>query len=161
MIIRLIAYIIALVIPLFTSKDVIAFDERVVKMNVILTKYNSPMVGLESTLIKLADDRGLDWTILAAIAGTESTFGKRMPYQCLNPYGWGIYGDNKICFASFEKAAETVADGLVKKYNTSSLYSIARTYNSVSTDSWAAHTQYFINKIKTAEIPVHALPITL
>lgn len=60
-------------------------DERVAKMRVVLTKYNSPMVGLEDTMIRTAEKYGLDWTLLAAIAGTESSFAKRMPYQCNNP----------------------------------------------------------------------------
>jgi hypothetical protein len=136
-------------------------DPRAAQMRVVLTKYNSPMVGLEDTLIKTAEKYGLDWTLMAAIAGTESSFAKRMPANCNNPYGWGIYGDNKICFASLEDSIEGVASGLAKKYNISSIESIARTYNKVSTEGWIKHTKFFMNKIKLAEIPVTALPITL
>lgn len=84
-----------------------------------------------------------------------------MPYQCNNPYGWGIYGSNKICFESLEASIEGVASGLFAKYNLSTLESIAHTYNTVSTDSWISHTRFFMRKIKTAQIPVSALPITL
>lgn len=136
-------------------------DSRAAQMRVVLTKYNSPMVGLEETLIKTAEKYGLDWTLMAAIAGTESSFGKRMPYNCNNPYGWGIYGDNKICFDSLEASIEGVASGLAKKYNISSIESIARTYNKVSTEGWIKHTKFFMHKIKTAEVPVSSLPITL
>lgn len=136
-------------------------DHRIAQMRVVLTKYNSPMLGLEDVLIRTAEKYNLDWTIMAAIAGTESSFGKRMPVNCINPYGWGVYGDNKLCFKSFEDSIEGVASGLAKKYNISSVDSIARTYNKVSTASWIAHTSFFMNKIKTAEIPVSALPITL
>lgn len=137
------------------------FDSRAVQMRVVLEKYNSPMVGLEDTLIATAEKYSLDWTLLAAIAGTESSFAKRMPYQCHNPYGWGIYGRNKICFESLEASIEGVASGLAKKYDISSLETIAYTYNKVSTESWINHTRFFMNKIKTAEIPVSSLPITL
>lgn len=137
------------------------FDSRAVQMRVVLEKYNSPMVGLEDTLIATAEKYKLDWTLMAAIAGTESSFAKRMPYQCNNPYGWGIYGNNKICFESLEASIEGVAAGLAQKYNTSSLETIAYTYNKVSTESWIKHTRFFMNKIKTAEIPVSSLPITL
>jgi hypothetical protein len=136
-------------------------DTRVAQMRVVLTKYNSPMIGLEDVLIKTAEKYGLDWTLMAAIAGTESSFAKRMPYQCNNPYGWGIYGDKKLCFESIEASIEGVASGLAKKYNISSIESIARTYNTVSTDGWISHTKFFMNKIKTAQVPVSALPITL
>ena len=158
---RLIAFIYALFASLIMPIRVKAYDERETKMNVILVKYHSPMAGLEPALIKLAEEKGLDWTLLAAIAGTESSFGKRMPHECLNPYGWGIYGDNKLCYGSFIDAASAVATGLSTRYNTTSLETIARTYNTVSTDGWLSHTRFFINKIKTAEVPVHSLPITL
>ena len=130
-------------------------------MRVVLTKYNSPMIGLEDVLIKTAEKYGLDWTLMAAIAGTESSFAKRMPHNCNNPYGWGIYGTNKICFESLEASIEGVASGLAKKYNISSIESIARTYNKVSTQGWISHTTFFMNKIKTAQVPVSSLPITL
>ena len=155
----------ATAILLFFSGSTVALaatpDLRPAQMRAILTKYNSPMVGLEDTLIRTAEKYGLDWTLLAAIAGTESSFAKRMPANCNNPYGWGIYGDNQLCFASLESAIEGVASGLAAKYNLSSLESIAKTYNSVSTDGWIRHTRFFMHKIKTAEIPVSALPITL
>jgi len=136
-------------------------DLRREQMRAVLTKYNSPMVGLEDVLISTAEKYNLDWTLMAAIAGTESSFAKRMPHNCNNPYGWGIYGDNKICFESLEASIEGVASGLAKKYNISSVESIARTYNKVSTEGWIKHTHFFMNKIKTAEIPVSSLPITL
>ena len=136
-------------------------EHRIAQMRVVLTKYKSPMVGLEKVLIDTAEKYGLDWTLMAAIAGTESSFAKRMPLNCNNPYGWGIYGDHKICFKTLEESIEGVASGLAKKYNISTLESIARTYNKVSTSGWISHTRFFMNKIKTAEVPVSTLPIAL
>jgi hypothetical protein len=144
-----------------TNVKAVEHDPRAVQMRVVLAKYNSPMIGLEDVLIKTAEKYGLDWTLMAAIAGTESSFAKRMPHNCNNPYGWGIYGDNKICFKTLEESIEGVASGLAKKYNISSIESIARTYNKVSTDGWISHTKFFMNKIKTAEVPVSSLPIIL
>lgn len=155
----LIAILFALALLVPTSAS--AFNEEETKMRLVLEKYNSPMVEYVPELIEAAKSRGLDWTLMAAIAGTESSFGKRMPHECINPYGWGIYGDNKLCFASFVAAAEAVAEGLATKYNTTSLETIARTYNKVSTQGWISHTRFFMNKIKNQEIPVHELPITL
>lgn len=144
-----------------TKANATEHDTRPAQMRVILTKYKSPMVGLEEVLIKTAEKYKLDWTLMAAIAGTESSFAKRMPANCINPYGWGIYGNNKLCFKTLEESIEGVASGLAKKYNISSIESIARTYNTVSTDGWISHTKFFMNKIKTAEIPVSSLPINL
>ena len=144
-----------------TTAKAVEHDLRAEQLHAVLTKYNSPMVGLEDVLIETAEKYNLDWTLLAAIAGTESSFAKRMPANCINPYGWGIYGDNKLCFESLQASIEGVAAGLASKYNISSLESIARTYNSVSTEGWTKHTRFFMNKIKTAQVPVSALPITL
>ena len=144
-----------------TKVNAAEHDPRAAQMRVILKKYNSPMIGLEDVLIATAEKYNLDWTLMAAIAGTESSFAKRMPANCVNPYGWGIYGNNKICFKTLEESIEGVASGLAKKYNISSIESIARTYNKVSTVGWISHTKFFMNKIKTAEIPVSSLPINL
>lgn len=136
-------------------------DHRVLQLEATLRAYNSPMTQYAAELITIAEKYQLDWTLLAAIAGTESSFGKRMPSNCLNPYGWGIYGTNRLCFASFPEAAEAVARGLTTRYNTSSLESIGRTYNKVSTEGWISHTRFFMNKIKSQSIPVSELPIEL
>ena len=160
---KIVSVIIILVLILSRASSASAFeyDVRPISMRVVLEKYNSPMVGYEVELIQIAEKYGLDWTLLAAIAGTESSFGKRMPANCLNPYGWGVYGDNKLCFKSFPEAAEAVAKGLSSRYNISSLESIGRTYNKVSTEGWVNHTHFFSNKIKNASIPVAELPIEL
>lgn len=161
---KTLVYIICTILLFISGKTRISaqkHDMRAVQMREVLSQYDSPMVGLEDVLIQTAQKYGLDWTLLAAIAGTESSFARRMPYQCNNPYGWGIYGSNKICFESLEASIEGVASGLFAKYNLSTLESIAHTYNTVSTDSWISHTRFFMRKIKTAQIPVSALPITL
>jgi hypothetical protein len=143
------------------SKVNAADNARVAQMHTVLESYHSPMSGHEGTLIDTAEKYHLDWTILAAIAGTESSFGIHMPDKCVNPYGWGIYGDNKLCFKSFDDAITVVAEGLATKYNISSLETIAHAYNTVSTDGWIAHTRYFMARIKDAPIPVSSLPVTL
>ena len=136
-------------------------DMRAMQMHTYLEKVGSPMAGYEVKLIVTAEKNGLDWTFLAAIAGTESTFGKRMPYECINPYGWGIYGDHKICFKSFDEAIEVVGAGLGKKYNKTSLETIARTYNKVSTEGWITHTRFFMNKIKNTPVSAQHLSIEI
>lgn len=160
---KILLTLILLVYALANTSAVIAIDHdiRPLAMRAILEKYDSPMVGYEEELIKIAEKYSLDWTLMAAIAGTESSFGKHMPANCLNPYGWGIYGENKLCFNSFPEAAEAVAKGLSSHYNISSLESIGRTYNKVSTEGWVNHTKFFMNRIKNASIPVAQLPIEL
>ena len=135
-------------------------EEKEIKMRLVLEQYNSPMQGLESVLIDTAERYNLDWTLLAAIAGVESSFARRMPAACINPFGWGIYGDNRLCFESLKNSIEQVGEGLGTRYNTASLYTIAKTYNPTS-DTWMNKVSYFMRKIQTQEIPVSELPITL
>jgi len=159
---NLITHILAsLLLYLLIVPQALASDYRALQLRSYLEKVGSPMVGYETIMIKVAENHGLDWTLLAAIAGTESTFGKRMPHQCINPYGWGVYGQNKLCFTSFEDAIHKVGEGIGTKYNTSSLESIARKYNTVSTENWTSSTRFFMNKIKSQEISAKNLPIKL
>ena len=136
-------------------------EEKEIKLNIVLQKYNSPMQGLEKLLIQTAEKYNLDWTLIASIAGTESSFAKRMPYQCINPFGWGIYGKNKICFKSLKESIKTVAEGIGTKYNTTSIESIAKIYNSANTSHWLKLTKFFMKTIKNQPIPPSKLPITL
>ena len=161
------AFLMALAtISIFSPKHVragesINFPEKEIKLNLVLQKYNSPLQGHEKELITYAEKYHLDWALLAAIAGTESSFGKRMPYQCLNPFGWGIYGQNRLCFDSFSQTIQTVAQGIGTKYNTTNLETIARTYNPVNTQHWLRLTRKFLYQIKNRPIPASKLPITL
>lgn len=161
--IRLLVIIVTLVLALvaMTNQARAAEDLRVIKMRTYLESVKSPMVGYEQVLIDTAEQYGLDWTLLAAIAGTESTFGKRMPYQCVNPYGWGIYGENKLCFTDYSQAIAKVGEGIGTKYNTTSVATIAKKYNTVGTTKWLASTQFFMNKIKNQQIAVKNLPIEI
>ena len=57
----------------------------------------------------LADDCGLDWRLLPAIAVKESTGGKFIPRGSFNPFGWG---SGRIFFSDFRQAIRTVAKNL-------------------------------------------------
>lgn len=155
----IVTFILSLVV--MANEATAADDLRVIQMRSYLESVKSPMVGHEQIIIDTAMKYGLDWTLLAAIAGTESTFGKRMPHQCVNPYGWGIYGTNKLCFRDFAEAITKVGEGIGTKYNTNSLQSIAKKYNTVGTAKWIASTQFFMNKIKNQPVAVKNLPIEI
>jgi hypothetical protein len=144
-----------------TSPGYATTDSRALKLQNYLTQVGSPLVGQEELIIETAEKYELDWTLLAAIAGTESSFGKRMPHNCINPYGWGIYGDNKLCFADFAEAIAKVGEGIGTRYNTTSLETIGRTYNKANTAKWLANTRFFMNKIKSQAISAKQLPIEI
>jgi len=144
-----------------SAKSLSGEEVKKLKLRVILKRYNSPLVGLEEVLINSAEQNGMDWTTLAAISGTESSFAKRMPYTCINPFGWGIYGKNKKCFKDLEASIQEVGKGIGEGYNTTSLYTIAKTYNPTHTNHRYNSTKFFANKIKNQPLKASMLPLDL
>lgn len=72
--------------------------------------HDMPLSGTGLKMVQEAENNGLDWRLLAAIAVRESTGGKN---DCQkvdnNPFGWGSC---KIGFDSIDEAIETVARNL-------------------------------------------------
>ncbi len=91
-------------------------DYRVKVIEKYLTYYNSPMIDNADDFVYYADKYNLDWRLVLAISGVESTYGKRIPPYSYNGWGWGVYGDNVIRFKSWEEGIETVSQGLRVKY---------------------------------------------
>ena len=89
--------------------------------------------------IKTADEYNLDWKLVAAISGVESTFGKEIPNDSYNAWGWGVYGDNVIRFKSWTDGIETVSQGLRQRYmdqwGGKDIYQIGAMY--ASSPAWA------------------------
>lgn len=119
-------------------------DSRAQVLQAYLAKYNSPLQYQAQDFIDAADEYNLDWKLVAAIAGTESTFGKRIPGG-YNAWGWGIYGDQRIYFKSWRDGIFTVSEGLRKNYFNKGLtdpYTINRVY--AASPTWGAKVSYFL-----------------
>lgn len=116
-----------------------------------LTKYDSPLAKHSHVFVEQADNYDLDWRLLVAISGVESTFAKHYPYQSYNAWGWGIYGDNMIVFKSWDDAITTISKELRQRYvNTwkaEDVYQIGRYY--AASPTWAQRVAYFLNDIET------------
>ena len=65
----------------------VAKDSRVVALERVFTKYNSPLVPLAQTYVDTADKYGIDWKLLPAISGLESSFGIHLMPGSHNAYG--------------------------------------------------------------------------
>lgn len=124
-------------------------DSRVKILREYLGQYNSPLVSNASDFVEIADKYNLDWKLVAAISGVESTFGHQIPYQSFNGWGWGIYGDNMIRFSSWTEGIETVSEGLrtnyLNKWGAKDVWEIGRIY--ASSPTWAQRVTYFMRKI--------------
>lgn len=142
-----------------------AQDKRVRVLRAYLASHNSPLTDSAETFVSAADKYNLDWRFVAAISGVESTFGKQIPYNSYNAWGWGVYGNNVIRFSSWDEAIETISKSLREKYmdtwGAEDVYQIGRYY--AASPTWAQRVDYFMNRILEYEIknPSQTLSLTL
>jgi len=90
--------------------------------------------------------------MVAAISGVESTFGKRIPENSYNAYGWA---NGNYYFESWEDSIAIVSKTLREKYydrGATTLNQIARRYAPPSS-SWAWKVNYFMEKIDPVPLP--------
>jgi hypothetical protein len=139
-------------------------DERVAKLQTFLQSYNSPLASEAKTFIDEADRNNLDWKLVAAIAGVESTFGLQIPANSYNAWGWGIPtgAQSGIAFTSWRYGITTVSEGLAKNYygrGAKTIYDVGWMY-AANGNSWGSHVLYYLNKladfqpITPAQLPV-------
>lgn len=95
-----------------------ADDPRAAIVESYLRSRNSPMTGAARTFIEVADACPMDWTLLPAIAGKESSFGLFIPHNSYNAFGWAVYtGQNHgAVFTSWDHGIEVVGRGLCENY---------------------------------------------
>ena len=123
-------------------------DTRVEQLQAYLTGHNSPLANEADTLIQTADQYELDWKLIPAITGVESTFGKNIPFNSFNAYGWS---NGAYRFESWEHSINHVAQFLKEKYVDRGLDTpekIAPVYAPPS-PSWAWKVRFFMNNIET------------
>lgn len=145
-----------------TSTAAIGSDKRVSKLKSYLENQNSVLAADAQSFVEIADKYRLDWRLLPAIAGMESTFAKHLPANSYNPFGWGIYGNQVLRFASYQEAIETVANGLATKYpNPNQVEAIARSYCPPNCVNWAAGVRFFMNQIENTPESTNLLDFTL
>jgi len=97
-------------------------------------EHDMPLKGTGMTMATIADQNGLDWRLLPAIAVRESTGGKSACTKAThNFFGWGSC---KVSFKSDEEAIETVAKNLggnnpstAKHYDNKTVKGILHEYN--------------------------------
>lgn len=133
--------------------DVKLLDTRTERLRAFLKSHNSPMVADAGAFVVQADKYDLDWKLVAAIAGVESTFGKHIPYNSYNGWGWGVYtGTNDgIHFDSWADGIAEVSEGLRKNYidrGAETIYEMGWIY-AANGDSWSKHVRFFIDKIES------------
>jgi hypothetical protein len=135
-------------VPKFREVKTISFDYRVYTLRKFLGKFNSPLTPYSQEFIRQADYYDIDWRMMPAITGVESTFGKQIPAGSYNAYGWA---NGNYSFKSWSDSIKVVSKTL--KYNyidkgAVSITGIAKIYAPPST-TWGAKVKYFVSKIDT------------
>lgn len=113
-------------------------------------KYDSPLEHNAQTFINVADKYGMDYRLLPAISGVESTYCKQIIEGTYNCYGWGIYGNNVIAFDSYDTGIEEVGKGIFEGYivkGADSVEEIAPIYNPNTPLHWGGKVRYIMSQI--------------
>lgn len=131
-------------------------DPRKAKLYNFFAHYNAP-VGLNiDDFLETADKYNLDYRLLPAIAGSESTFGRHTP-SCadFNPFGWT--STTSPCgfwrFATFGEAirfvGEKIATGTyyTTYQRTGKISDLAISYNPGGTEEWTYKVTRFMEEI--------------
>lgn len=135
-------------------------DKRITILEQFLKEKNSPLATQAATMIEAADTYKFDWRLLPAIAGKESSFGKKIPWDkengksLHNAWGWGVYGDKAPSFSSWEEAIKKVAEGLRHEYYNKGYITpeiIMEKFAPRSNGSWARDVKVVMEQIAPGE----------
>jgi len=141
------------------STDIKA-DFRVAKLQAFLARYDSPLTSYAQVFIDVADEYQIDWKLVPAITGVESTFGKQIPYNSYNAYGWN---NGNYYFKSWEDSLKIISKALREKYFDRGLdtpYKIGPVYAPPS-KTWAGKVNYFMQKIEDFNPEAFPLALTI
>jgi hypothetical protein len=135
-------------VPKFREVSESVFDYRVYTLRKFLSQFNSPLTPYSSEFIREADYYGIDYRLVPAISGVESTFGKQIPTGSYNAYGW-VNGN--YSFKSWSDSIQIVSKTLKNNYidkGAVSIAKIAKIYAPPSS-TWGSKVAYFVSKIDT------------
>lgn len=135
----------------FEDAQIISSDARSEIINSFMLRYKSPMSGVGDAVVETADKYNIPFWLVPAIAQCESNLGKRIPHGSNNAWGYGVYGDKVLKFASWEEGIEKVSQGLSKNYLGAGLETpeeIMKKYTPSSNGSWARCVNEFLKELK-------------
>jgi len=98
------------------TDEVVKADARTKLIGNFFQGYTSPLVTFADQFVTVADQYKLDYRLLPAIAMQESNGGKKIIDGSYNPFGFGIYANKVLKFASFTEAIESVGKALRTNY---------------------------------------------
>ncbi len=124
-------------------------DQRALILKDYLARYDSPLENHAQDFVDAADKYSLDWKLVTAIAGVESTFGKQIPGG-YNAWGWGVYGKQALGFKSWTDGIYEVSRGLKVGYVDKGLkdpLAMNRVY--AASPVWGFKVNFFLQDLDT------------
>lgn len=129
-------------------------DVRADTLRTYLKAHNSPLADYADVFIAQADKYQIDWKLLPAISGVESTYGLALPQGSYNAWGYGIYGNQVRTFSSWEDAISTISHDIRTKYmdtwKATNVEEIGHIY--AASPTWAYRVEQNINEIEVQEV---------
>lgn len=125
-------------------------DLRAVKLSKFLESHNSPLAPYADKFVTEADKNHLDWKLVTAISGVESTFGAAIPTYSYNAWGWGVFTgkESGVNFKDWSDGIAQVSEGLKKNYidkGAQSVEQIGRIY--AASPAWSWKVNFFLKQI--------------
>ncbi len=113
-------------------------DTRIIALRRFLQKYKSPMLPYADLIISQADKYNQDWRIVVAISGVESRFGKILPHNSYNAWGWRGGRQGKFSnFNNWEHAIIYITKAFSSGYGQApNPYSFYKIYCPPCTTAW-------------------------
>lgn len=129
-------------------------DARITVLKKFLLSYKSPLYSVADEIVRQSDIYGIDYALIPAIAMQESQGCKIIPPDSYNCWGFGIYGDKKKNFVSYETAiaavAKTIKEAYIKKGLTNPTL-VEDHWTPSSEGNWSYSVNFFIGKIRALE----------
>ncbi|HVZ67539.1 MAG TPA: hypothetical protein VG917_04720 [Patescibacteria group bacterium] len=120
-------------------------DVRTKALENVFKRHNSPLAGQAYAYVKYADEYGVDWKLLPAISGVESSFGIALMPGSYNAYGWG---GGHIYFNSWEDGIRSIDEALGENYyakGATDVWKIGPIY--AESPTWSVRVNGYMNEI--------------
>lgn len=132
------------------DSEIVQKDARIEVVESFLSQYGSPLKPYAKNVVAAADEYGLDFRLLPAIAMQESNLCKKAPKNSNNCWGFGIYGNRVTTFDDFGQAINAVSNTLAKEYIAKGLKTpeqIMSKYTPSNKGDWAFSVNHFMDVI--------------
>ncbi len=133
------------------SASINELDGRVEKVRQFLQKYDSPLEPYAQDIVAAAEEYGLDYRLIPAIAMQESNLCRKIPTGSNNCWGFGIYGGKVHRFSDYKEGIYAVSKTLGTKYKDKGLVTpeqIMTMWTPSSKGSWAFSVSHFMDKLE-------------